>query len=64
MATGLTLLAYLVRQLAAEREAWRRRATHSAMILLCATLFLVAIGVAVPALLWASSWVTCPYALS
>ena len=58
MAAGLTLLAYLARQLAAGREAWRQRTSRSAMILLCATLLLAALGVAVPALLWASSWVT------
>jgi hypothetical protein len=55
---GLTLLAYLVRQLAAGREAWRRRTSRGAMILLSATLLLAALGVALPALLWASSWVT------
>jgi hypothetical protein len=58
VAAGLTLLAYLVRQLAAGREAWRRRTSRGAMVLLCATLLLVAVGVAVPALLWASSWLT------
>jgi hypothetical protein len=58
VAVGLTLLAYLARQLAAGREAWWRRISRGAMILLCATLLLVALGVAVPALLWASSWVT------
>ena len=58
MAAGLALLAYLARQLAAGREVWRRRASRSAMILLCATLLLAVLGVAVPALLWASSWVT------
>jgi len=58
VAAGLTLLAYLVRQLTAGREAWRRRTSRGAMILLCATLLLAALGVAVPALLWASSWVT------
>src|SRR6185312_9407426 len=57
-AAGLTLLAYFARQLTAGREAWRRRTSRGATILLCATLLLVALGVAVPALLWASSWVT------
>jgi len=58
VAAGLTLLAYLVRQMAAGREAWRRRTSRGAMILLSATLLLAALGVALPALLWASSWVT------
>ena len=58
VAAGLTLLAYLARQLAAGREAWRRRTSRGAMILLAATLLLAALGVALPALLWASSWVT------
>lgn len=58
VAAGLALLAYLARQLAAGREAWRRRTSRGAMILLSATLLLAALGVALPALLWASSWVT------
>jgi hypothetical protein len=58
VAAGLALLAYLARQLAPGREVWRRRASRSALILVCATLLLVVLGVAVPALLWASSWVT------
>lgn len=58
VAAGLTLLAYLVRQLTAGREAWRRRTSGGAMIVLCTTLLLAVLGVAVPALLWASSWVT------
>jgi hypothetical protein len=58
VAAGLTLLAYLARQLAAGRETWRRRTSRSAMILLSATLLLAVLGVAMPALLWASSWVT------
>jgi hypothetical protein len=58
VAAGLTLLAYLVLQLTAGREAWRRRTSRGAMILLSATLLLAALGVALPALLWASSWVT------
>ena len=58
VAAGLTLLGYLARQLTAGREVWRRRTSRGPMMLLCATLLLVALGVAVPALLWASSWVT------
>ncbi len=58
VAAGLALLAYLARQLAAGRETWRRRTSRGSMILLCATLLLVVLGVAMPALLWASSWVT------
>ena len=58
VAAGLTLLAYLTRQLAAGRERWRRRASRVAVISLSATLLLAALGVAVPALLWASSWIT------
>ena len=58
VAAGLTLLGYLARQLAAGREVWRQRTARAAFILVCATLLLVALGVALPALLWASSWVT------
>ncbi len=58
VAAGLTLLAYLARQLAAGQEPWRRRTSRGAVILLSATLLLAALGVALPALLWASSWVT------
>jgi hypothetical protein len=58
VAAGLTVLAYLARQLAAGRERWRRRTSRSAVILLSATLLLAGLGVALPALLWASSWVT------
>jgi hypothetical protein len=58
VAAGLALLTYFARQLTAGQEAWRRRTSRGAAILLCATLLLVALGVAVPALLWASSWVT------
>jgi hypothetical protein len=58
VAAGLTLLAYLARQLAAGREQWRRRASRGAVIVLSATLLLAVLGVALPALLWASSWLT------
>jgi len=64
VAAGLTLLAYLARQLAAGRERWRQRASRGAVISLSATVLLAALGVAVPALLWASSWITWKLGLS
>jgi hypothetical protein len=58
VAAGLTLLAYLARQLAARRGPWHRRTARSAVILLNVNLLLAVLGVALPALLWASSWIT------
>ena len=55
---GLTLLAYLARQLASARGPWRRRTARSAAIMLTVTLLVAAVGVVLPALLWASSWIT------
>lgn len=54
---GLTVLAYLTRLL----EAWPdrvRRARQAALALLAVTLLLFLIGAGLPALLWASGWLT------
>jgi hypothetical protein len=56
---ALTLLALLVRQLAV-KPAPERRISRTAAALLGATALVTTIGVALPALLWASSWVTWP----
>jgi hypothetical protein len=58
VAAGLTLLAYLARQLAAGQSRWATRFRRSAVAMLAATLLLAVLGVALPAALWASSWVT------
>jgi hypothetical protein len=54
-----TLLAYLAGQVAV-RASRVRLAARVAAALLGATLLLVALGVALPALLWASGWLTWP----
>ncbi len=59
---GLAVLAYLVRQLRV--PAWfARGASRAAAALLGATLLLAALGVALPAALWASGWLTWPLGL-
>ena len=58
VAAGLTLLAHLARQLASWEGRWRQPAARSAAMLLSITLLLAVLGVALPALLWASSWIT------
>lgn len=55
---GLTLLAHLARQHVSWQSPWRHRTAHGAAILLSITLLLAALGVALPALLWASSAIT------
>ena len=56
---GLTVLAYLTRQLTASQRRVRR-ASQSAAVLLAVTMLLAVLGVALPALLWVSSWLTWP----
>jgi hypothetical protein len=58
VAAGLMLAAHLARQQASGRNLWRRRTARSAAILLTVTVLLAVLGVALPALLWASSWIT------
>ena len=59
---ALALLTYLARQLAV-RPAPARRISQIALALLAAAALLAVIGVVLPALLWASSWVTWPLGL-
>jgi len=59
VAGGLTVLAYLARQLTA-RPRRMQRISHGAAVLLAVTMLLAVLGVALPALLWVSSWLTWP----
>jgi len=59
VAGGLTVLAYLARQLTA-RPRRMRRTSHAAAVLLAVTILLAVLGVVLPALLWVSSWLTWP----
>ena len=56
---GLTVFAYLIRQLTTRPERMPR-ASHRAAVLLTVTILLAVLGVALPALLWLSSWMTWP----
>jgi len=56
---GLTMLAYLIRQLTTKPERMPR-ASRRAAVLLTVTILLAVLGVALPALLWLSSWMTWP----
>lgn len=58
-AGGLTVLAYLAQQWTA-RGSLARRISRVAVALLAVTMLLTVLGVALPALLWASSWLTWP----
>ncbi len=60
---GLTVLAYLARQVMSG-PAWARRADRAALITLGITILLAVVGVALPALLWVSSWLTWPLGFS
>src|ERR1700730_2632693 len=59
VAGGLTLIAYLARQLTV-KASLVHRTSRIAVALLAVTILLAALGVALPALLWASAWVTSP----
>lgn len=58
VAAGLTLAAYLVRQLVAGQRGGGRWWRRSALVMLAVTALLAGLGVALPALLWFSSWIT------
>lgn len=55
---ALTLLVYLILQIPVPESESARRIRRTAAALLAVTALLAVLGVAVPALLWASSWVT------
>jgi hypothetical protein len=56
------LLAYFTRLLMTQ-PAWVRRARGVALALLAATLLVAFTGIGLPALLWASGWLTWPLKL-